>query len=81
MEHTMIAAEIHDDNTRISYYSNQLLTLVQTQFRTRKIDKYDYERFINILTCLTLQTDESKRKIDDYIRKEQSKYVSIDYKV
>lgn len=64
---TLFLAKIHDDNTRVKSYANDLLTLVRKEFITRKISTYDYERFVNILTCLCLQTDESKREIDFFI--------------
>jgi len=79
-EPTLFAAKIFDDNKRIDSYSNQLLDLIKKQFRTRAIDKYDYERFINLLTCLKLQTEESRKEINDFIKQSQH-YPSIDLKV
>lgn len=79
MDPTMFAAKIHDDNKRIDFYSNQLLELIKKEFRTRAIDKYDYERFINILTCLKLQTEESRKDVEDFIRR--NKLISIDLRV
>lgn len=76
----MFAAKIYDDNKRIDLYSSQLLELIKKQFRTRTIDKYDYERFINLLTCLKLQTEESRKDINDFIRKSNN-YPSIDLRV
>jgi len=79
-EPSLFAAKLFDDNKRIDSYSNQLLELIKKQFRTRTIDKYDYERFINLLTCLKLQTEESRKDINDFIR-EKNHYTSIDVRV
>ncbi|MDQ0412883.1 hypothetical protein [Mesobacillus stamsii] len=79
-EPSLFAAKLFDDNKRIDSYSNQLLELIKKQFRTRTIDKYDYERFINLLTCLKLQTEESRKDINDFI-KETNHYTSIDVRV
>lgn len=79
-EPSLFAAKIFDDNKRIDLYSTQLLDLIKKQFRTRAIDKYDYERFINLLTCLKLQTEESRQDINDFIR-ETNNYSSIDVRV
>jgi hypothetical protein len=73
----MIAAKISDENKRIKYYSNQLLDLVKKEFATRKINMYDYERFINILTCLNLTVDDTRKEIDEFIRYETAKRVKI----
>jgi hypothetical protein len=79
-EPSLFAAKIFDDNKRIDSYSNQLLELIKKQFRTRSIDKYDYERLINVLTCLKLQTEESRKDINDFIR-DYKHYPSIDIRV
>lgn len=78
MDPTTFAAKLHDANKRIDYYSNQLLELIKKEFRTRAIDKYDYERFINILTCLKLQTEESRKDVEDFIRRTKLHKVSLD---
>lgn len=74
----MLAAKISDENKRIKQYSNQLLDLVKKEFATRRIDMYDYERFINILTCLNLTVDDTRKDIDDFIKLETSRRVKID---
>lgn len=74
----MLAAQISDENKRIKYYSSQLLELVKKEFRTRKIDIYDYERFVNILTCLNLTADDSRNAINDFIQMEHRKRIKID---
>ncbi len=79
-EPSLFAAKIFDDNKRIDSYSNQLLELIKKQFRTRAIDKYDYERFINLLTCLKLQTEESRNDINDSIR-DYKHYPQIDVRI
>lgn len=79
-EPSLFAAKIFDDNKRIDSYSNQLLELIKKQFRTRAIDKYDYERFINLLTCLKLQTEESRNDINDFIR-DYKHYPQIDVRI
>lgn len=78
MDNRMLAAKISDENKRIKYYSSQLLELVKKEFATRRIDMYDYERFINILTCLNLTVDDTRKDIDDFIRLETRKRVKID---
>lgn len=75
----MFAAKMHDDTKRIKVYSEQLLTLVRKEFSKRNINLYDYERFINILTCLTLQTDTIKEDLNDYINKKA--YRRINFKI
>lgn len=70
MDATLLAAKISDENKRIQYYSNQLLDLVKKEFRTRKINVYDYERFVNILTCLNLTVDDTRKDIDEFIIRE-----------
>ncbi|WP_282154817.1 hypothetical protein [Cytobacillus gottheilii] len=81
MDNQMLAAKIFDDTTRVRNYSEQLLSLVRKQFSTRKIDKYDYERFINILTCLNLQTDSVKSDIESLINREQPKRIHFDVRI
>ncbi|MGD6940946.1 hypothetical protein ACQCT6_02760 [Cytobacillus gottheilii] len=81
MDNQMLAAQIFDDTTRIRNYSEQLLSLVRKQFSTRKIDKYDYERFINILTCLNLQTDSVKSDIESLINREKPKRIHFDVRI
>lgn len=78
---TLFLAKVHDDNTRIKSYSKDLLDLVKKEFATRKIDLYDYERFINILTCLNLQTEETKKEIDSFIRQYNFVQPLIDVRV
>ena len=65
----MFAAKMHDDTKVIKSYSEQLLALVRKEFIKRNIELYDYERFINILTCLNLQTDTIKEDLNCYINK------------
>lgn len=77
-EPTLFASKIYDDVRRIRAYSEQLLSLVKKEFRIRKINQYDYEQFINYLTCLNLQTDETKYEIERFIDKETNKPFSID---
>jgi hypothetical protein len=81
MDNTLLAATIHDDNKRISVYADQLLTLVKKEFRTKKIDVYDYERFINVLTCLNLQTEETRKNIETFIQRVTNKRFQIDIRV
>ncbi|MFC5732181.1 hypothetical protein [Cytobacillus gottheilii] len=81
MDNQMLAAQIFDDTTRIRNYSEQLLSLVRKQFSTRKIDKYDYERFINILTCLNLQTESVKSDLVSLINREKPRKIHFDVKV
>ncbi|MBG9585541.1 hypothetical protein [Cytobacillus firmus] len=78
MDPTIFASKLHDDNKRIDLYSNQLLELIKKEFRTKAIDKYDYERFINILSCLKLQTEESRKYVEDFIRRTKLNKISID---
>jgi hypothetical protein len=78
MDNRMLAAKISDENKRIKYYSNQLFDLVKKEFATRRIDMYDYERFINILTCLNLTVDDTRKDIDDFIKLETRRRVKID---
>lgn len=65
----MFAAKMHDDTNRIKVYSEQLLLLVRKEFSKRNIDLYDYKRFINTLTCLSLQADLIKQDLNIYINK------------
>ncbi|MEF7566341.1 hypothetical protein V4V35_25460 [Bacillus infantis] len=81
MTGTMLAAKIHDDHRRIHHYSEQLLKLVKKEFSLRKIDKYDYERFINILTCLSLQSDEIRQDLSELIRLQIDNSIHIDVRV
>lgn len=81
MDVTLLAAKIHDDNKRISFYADQLLTMIQKEFRTKKIDRYDYSYFVSVLSCLKLQTQETRNNIDDFIEKEMNKRIKVDYKV
>lgn len=76
-----VAANLHDDTKSISLYKEQLLTLVKKEFYKRNIDKYDYERFINILTCLSLLTDDMKNKLNDIIERESKKKNHIDVRI
>jgi hypothetical protein len=78
---TMLAAKIHDDHRRINHYSEQLLKLVKKEFSLRKIDMYDYERFINILTCLSLQSEEIRKDLGELIRQQVDKSQHIDLRV
>jgi hypothetical protein len=82
MSGVSIASKIHEDTGRIKLYSEQLLALVRKEFRTQKINMYDYERFINILTCLNLQTDETRESIKEFINIETEKHIaSIDIRI
>ena len=82
MENTLFAAKVYDDTTKIKIYSEKLLSLVKKQFITRKINQYDYENFINILTCLCLQTDEIREALDDFMKLETIRELKrIDLKV
>lgn len=76
-----VAASLHDDTKSISIYKEQLLTLVKKEFYMRNIDKYDYERFVNILTCLSLLTDDMKNKLNDFIDRESKKSIYIDVRI
>lgn len=76
-----VAANLHDDTKAIIAYKEQLLNLVKKEFYKRNIDKYDYERFINILTCLSLLTDDMRYKINDFIERESRKHVFIDVRI
>ena len=76
-----VAANLHDDTKAIIAYKEQLLNLVRKEFYKRNIDKYDYERFINILTCLSLLTDDMKCKINDFIERESRKHTYIDVRI
>lgn len=75
---TRVAAKIHEDNRRISFYSKNLLAMIQKQFRLNKINKYDYESFVNHLTCLDLQTEESRKDLERFIEEEMQKQIKID---
>lgn len=81
MENTLLAATIHDENTKISAYSKELLILVQKEFRTRKINIYDYERFINLLTCLNLQTESTRKNIEQFIQRQANLRMKIDMRI
>ena len=81
MDITLFAAKIHDDNKRISLYSKQLLNLIKKEFMTRNIEFHDYERFINILQIMNLQTEETRKDIDHYIKFEMNKRIKIDVTV
>lgn len=81
MELSLIASKIYDDNRRIKFYSNELLALVKKEFRLNKITQYDYEKFINLLTCLNLQTDETRNQIDRFISLETKRHNKINLTV
>lgn len=73
----MFAAKMHDDTKIIKGYSEQLLAMIRKEFSKRNINLYDYERFINILTCLNLQTNRIKEDLDCYINKKTYRHMDI----
>lgn len=73
----MAAAKIHDDVNRVQLYSKQLLAIVRKEFSKRNINIYDYERFINVLTCLNLQVDEIKDDVNTYINRKTDRHIDI----
>lgn len=82
MDYALFAAKLYDDSKRIKVYSNQLLSLVKKEFITKKINPYDYSRFVNLLTCLDLVTDDTLKQIDNFMERETIKKLnSIDLKI
>lgn len=78
----LIAGKLYDDTRNLRIYNEQLLTLVLKEFYKRNISKYDYERFINLLTCINLQVDLMKEKLDDLINSSvKTPGLKVDYKI
>ncbi|MDP4086031.1 MAG: hypothetical protein Q8934_15615 [Bacillota bacterium] len=64
---TLTLGKLYDDTQSIREYNKQILGLVRKEYYTKKIDFRSYERFINILTCINLQIDEIKEKLNEFI--------------
>jgi len=59
-------------------YSENLKLLIQQTFRTKKINRYEYEKMINILSCQMLHTQDIKSSIESFIIRETNKNMRID---
>lgn len=78
---TLKASKLLDQSIEANSYSEKLMSLIQQFFRTRKINHYDYEKFVNILTCHQLLTNDIKKKLEVYIVEETNKRIHIDVRV
>lgn len=57
------------------------MSLIQQVFRTKKINRYDYEKFVNVLTCHQLLTNDIKKTLEVYIIEETNKKIHFDVRV
>lgn len=56
------------DNTKeIKSYTTDLLEMVRKEFYKKNLNRYDYEKFVNYLTCLKLQVDDMSTNLDKVI--------------
>ena len=67
---TLEVYKILDQTIEAESYSQKLLMHIQHVFRTKKINPYEYERMVNILTCHMLITEDIKKKIEKHIQTE-----------
>lgn len=77
---TLEASKLIDSVTEANSYSRLLLTMIQSVFRTKKINRYEYESMINLLTCQTLIAEDIKKNLETYIN-ESYKQMRVDVKV
>lgn len=67
---TIEASKLLDHTIEQEEYSNKLLIAIQNIYRARKINIYDYERMINLLTCHMLINDKIRNTIRSQIEKD-----------
>lgn len=70
------AIKIIESTVRINKYADMLLELIKKEFSTKAINTYDYEHFINLLTCLKLQNHEVRSDLNDLIKKQTKRILS-----
>lgn len=78
---TLEASKLLDKAAEANSYSEKLRILIQSVFRTKKINRYEYERMINILTCNKLLTEDIKGNLERYIVNESNRQIRIDVRV
>lgn len=62
-------------------YSHNLKVKIQMVFRTNKINRYEYEHMINLLTCSLLLTKNIKNDLEKYITDESNSQMRIDIRI
>lgn len=78
---TLQASKLLSKAAEANSYAEKLRILIQSVFRTNKINRYEYERMINILTCHTLLTEDIKDNLESYIVSESNRQIRIDVRV
>lgn len=78
---TLKASQLLDQSIEASSYSEKVVTLIQGIFRTKKINRYEYESLINAITCQRLLTDDIRYKLERFIIEETHKRTRIDVRV
>lgn len=79
---TLEAAKILDQTTEANKYCNILLIKIRQIFRTRKINSYEYESLINLLSCNMLLNEDIQKKVKKYIDEESDRQIKhIDIRI
>lgn len=70
------AIKIIESTVRVNKYAGMLLELIKKQYAIKEINIYDYERSVNILTCLMLQNGEIRTDLNKLIEKQTKRVLS-----
>ncbi|WP_028982782.1 hypothetical protein [Sporolactobacillus terrae] len=70
------AIKIIESTVRVNKYAGMLLELIKKQYAVKEINIYDYERSVNILTCLMLQNGEIRTDLNKLIEKQTKRVLS-----
>ena len=63
----LIAGKLIDDTRALSSYNDKVLQKVKSFYMKRKIDEYEYGHLVNILTCLSLEINNMREKLNTLI--------------
>lgn len=75
------AAKLLDQAKEARSYAEKLVISIQGVFRTKKINRYEYERLINLATCHQLLNEDMSKSLQRCIAEDVNKRVKIDVRV